>query len=96
MEALIAVALVMIWIVLAVIMWMSYLGYDVMSRGFKTSGPAAAALPMLGITFRDYFSKRDTHPVIDGSFVPKARFCKIIAIVITLMIPVIIVLMIFI
>ena len=65
MEPILIAAILMVFIAVVVIFYMTYLGYDVRSRGFNTSGPAAATLPKLGITVRSYYSKRDEHPVTD-------------------------------
>ena len=80
MEPILIAAILMVVIALAVISFMTCLGYDVRSRGFMTSGPAAMTLPKLGIKLTDYFRKRDQHPVTDESFVPKMRLFAIITV----------------
>ena len=78
MDLIIPLALLMIWIVAVVILAMTYYGYDVRSRGFKATGPVAATLPKLGITLKDYFKKRDEHPVCDDANASKAKTFKIL------------------
>ena len=65
MEPILIAAILMFFLAVVVIFFMTYLGYDVRSRGFKAGGPAAATLPKLGITIGDYFRKRNEHPVTD-------------------------------
>ena len=65
MEPILIAAIIMVFVSVSVIFFMTYLGYDVRSRGFKTTGPAAATLPKLGITVGAYYRKRDEHPVVD-------------------------------
>ena len=65
MEPILIAAIIMVFISVTIIFLMTYLGYDVRSRGFKTTGPAAATLPKLGITVGDYYKKRAEHPVVD-------------------------------
>ena len=78
MEPILAVAIVMIWIVAAVILYMTYLGYDVRSRGFESNGTVPATLPMLGITIKDYYRKRAEHPVTDETLAKKAKVSLIL------------------
>ena len=78
MEPILAVAIVMIWIVAAVILYMTYLGYDVRSRGFESNGIVPATLPMLGITIKDYYRKRAEHPVTDETLAKKAKVSLIL------------------
>lgn len=80
MEPMVAIAVLMVWAVLVLIMWMTCLGYDIRSRGFNVPGPAVAVFPKMNITFKDYFSKRGEHPVTDESFVSKVRFYKMASI----------------
>ena len=77
MEPILAVAIIMIWIVAAVILYMTYLGYDVRSRGFGSKGIVPATLPMLGITIKDYYGKRGEHPVMDPALARKAKISLI-------------------
>ena len=77
MEPILIVATVMIWIVAAVILYMTYLGYDVRSRGFESNGIVPATLPMLGITIKDYYRKRAEHPVTDPVLARKAKMSLI-------------------
>ena len=77
MEFILSVAVIMIWFVAMVITYMTYLGFDVRSRGFECSGFVAATLPMLGITIRDYYEKRGEHPVVDEEIASKAKFFRI-------------------
>ena len=65
MELILTVAILMVFIAVVVIFYMTYIGYDVRSRGFKSTGPAAATLPKLGITIGDYYRKKKDHPVTD-------------------------------
>ena len=65
MEPILIVAIIMVFVSVCVIFFLTYLGYDVRSRGFNTTGPAAATLPKLGITVRSYYRKRAEHPVVD-------------------------------
>ena len=65
MEPILIAAILMVFLAVVVIFFMTYLGYDVRSRGFRTSGPAAATLPKLGITMGSYFRKKKEHPVTD-------------------------------
>ena len=65
MEPILIAAILMFFLAVVVIFFMTYLGYDVRSRGFKAGGPAAATLPKLGITVGDYYKKRAEHPVVD-------------------------------
>lgn len=74
MEPILIAAILMVFIAVVVIFFMTYLGYDVRSRGFNTTGPAAATLPKLGITVRSYYRKRDEHPVTD---MESAKWAKV-------------------
>ena len=65
MEPILIAAILMVFIAVVVIFFMTYLGYDVRSRGFKISGPAFATLPKLGISVGSYYKKRGEHPVTD-------------------------------
>ena len=65
MEPILIAAILMVFIAVAIIFYMTYVGYDVRSRGFRTAGPAAATLPKLGITIGDYYRKKKDHPVTD-------------------------------
>ncbi|MBO4552194.1 MAG: hypothetical protein J5673_03235 [Candidatus Methanomethylophilaceae archaeon] len=81
MEPILWISLIMIWIAVAMIMYMAYLGYDVRSRGFQADGPAFATLPKLGITIREYYRKKVEHPVTDGDLHRKAIFCLAVMII---------------
>ena len=73
MEFILAIAVIMIWFVAMVLTFITYLGFDVRSRGFECSGLVAATLPKLGISIRDYYEKRGQHPVVDEELASKAR-----------------------
>ena len=74
MEPILIAAILMVFIAVVVIFFMTYLGYDVRSRGFTATGPAAATLPKLGITIGSYFKKREEHPVTDPE---SAKWAKV-------------------
>ena len=38
MDLILSVGIIMIWVAVAMILYMTYLGFDVRSRGFKASG----------------------------------------------------------
>ncbi len=80
MEPILSIAAVMIWIVAIVILYMTYLGYDVRARGFECKGIVAGTLPMLGITIRDYYRKKKEHPVADVVLESKARMFRLLTI----------------
>ena len=65
MEPILIAAIIMVFISVTVIFLMTYLGYDVRSRGFNTTGPVAATLPKLGVTVGAYYKKRAEHPIAD-------------------------------
>ena len=78
MELILAIAVIMIWFVAMVLTFMTYLGFDVRSRGFECSGFVAATLPMLGISIREYYEKRGQHPVVDEEIASKAKVFRIL------------------
>lgn len=74
MEPVILIGISMIWIVVIILSLMIAFGHDVKSRGFADSNSAVAALPMNGIGFKAYFSRRKEHPVTNE---PEAKKYKI-------------------
>ena len=95
MEFILAIAVIMIWFVAMVLTFMTYLGFDVRSRGFECNGFVAATLPMLGISIKDYYGRRGDHPVVDEDLASKARtfrFLTSVSFVVLIAIVVIIVL----
>ena len=50
MEPILSIAIIMIWAVAIILTYLTYLGFDVRSRGFECNGFVAATLPILGIT----------------------------------------------
>ena len=78
MDPLVAAGAVMIWLSVTLILYMTYLGFDIRSRGFTASGPAFATLPKLGITIRDYYRKRGEHPVTDQVNAKKAKVFRVL------------------
>ena len=95
MEPILSIAVIMIWLVAVVITYLTYLGFDVRSRGFECSGFVAATLPVLGITVRDYYRKKADHPVVDEELASKARMFRILTFV-TLAALVVIIILVFI
>ena len=93
MEPILSIAIIMIWLVAIVLTYLTYLGFDVRSRGFECNGFIAATLPMLGITIRDYYRKRGEHPVVDEGLASKAGFFRILTFVTIAILIVIIVLL---
>ena len=93
MDLILSIAVIMIWLVAIVITYLTYLGFDVGSRGFECNGFVAATLPILGITIRDYYRKRAEHPVIDEELASKARIFRILTFVTVIILIVIIVLL---
>ena len=93
MEPILSIAVIMIWLVAIVIPYLTYLGFDVRSRGFECNGFVAATLPILGITIRDYYRKKAEHPVIDEELASKARIFRILTFVTVIILIVIIVLL---
>ena len=81
MDPLVSVGVVMIWTAVTMILYMTYLGFDVRSRGFTASGPAFLTLSKLGITIRDYYRKRWQHPVTDGTAAKRAKMYRILTFV---------------
>ncbi len=81
MDLLISAGVVMVWIAVAMIMYMTYLGFDVRSRGFTAGGPAFLTLSKLEITIREYYRKRAEHPVADAALAGRAKFYFILFIV---------------
>ena len=94
MDLILSIAVIMVWLVAIVITYMTYLGFDVRSRGFECSGFVAATLPILGITFRDYYKKKGEHPVVDEDLASKARLFKVLTFVTIIVLIAIIVLVI--
>ena len=78
MDPFVAVAILMLWIVDVLLTYMTYLGYDVRSRGYECDGMVVSTLPKLGITIRDYYNKRGDHPVVDTGLASKARAFRIL------------------
>ena len=78
MDPILSIAAIMVWLVAMVLTFMTYLGFDVRSRGFECNGFVAATLPILGITFKDYYRKRGEHPVVDEELASKARIFRIL------------------
>ena len=74
MEPILIAAILMVFIAVVVIFFMTYLGYDVRSRGFTATGPAAATLPKLEISIGSYYKKRGEHPVTD---LESAKWAKV-------------------
>ncbi len=81
MEPILSIAVIMIWLVAVVITYLTYLGFDVRSRGFECNGFVAATLPILGITVRDYYRKKVEHPVVDEGLASKAKIFRILTFV---------------
>ena len=81
MEPILSIAVIMIWLVAIIITYLTYLGFDVRSRGFECNGFVAATLPILGITIRDYYRKKSEHPVVDGELASKAKIFRILTFV---------------
>ena len=81
MDALIAAGVVMIWVAVTMILYMTYLGFDVRSRGFKAGGPAFLMLSKLEISLIDYYKKRGQHPVTDEITAKRAKLYLILTIV---------------
>ena len=81
MDALIAAGVVMIWVAVTMILYMTYLGFDVRSRGFRASGPAFLTLSKLEISLIGYYKKRGQHPVIDGMTAKRAKMYLILTII---------------
>ena len=96
MEPILSIAVIMIWLVAVVITYLTYLGFDVRSRGFECSGFVAATLPVLGITVRDYYRKKADHPVVDEELASKARMFRILTFVTLAALVVIIIILVFI
>ena len=93
MELILSIAVIMIWLVAIVITYLTYLGFDVRSRGFECSGFVAATLPILGITIGNYYRKRADHPVTDEEMASKARLLRILTVVTVIILAVIIILL---
>ena len=96
MDLILSIAVIMVWMVAVLITYMTYLGFDVRSRGFECNGFVAATLPILGITFRDYYRKKGEHPVVDEDLASKARIFRILTLVTGMALVMIIVLLLFI
>ena len=92
MELILSIAIIMIWFVAMVLTFMTYLGFDVRSRGYECNGFVAATLPILGITIKDYYKKRGEHPVVDDGLASKAKIFRILTFVTIAVLIVIIVL----
>ena len=74
MEPILLAAIIMVWVVAALILFLTSLGYDVRSRGFDAGGgPVAATLPRLGISIGDYYRKRKEHPVTNSAYAAKSK-----------------------
>ena len=73
MDLILSVGIIMIWVAVAMILYMTYLGFDVRSRGFKASGPAFLTLSKLEIPVREYYRKRGQHPVTDENTAKRAK-----------------------
>lgn len=69
----ILIAITMIWIVVVILLWLTSIGHDIRSRGFKSGGLAMTVLHTEEIGFKAYFAKRDEHPVVDEA---EAALCK--------------------
>ena len=81
MEFILAIAVIMIWFVAMVLTFMTYLGFDVRSRGFKAGGPAFLTLSKLEISLIDYYKKRAQHPVTDEITAKRAKMYLILTII---------------
>ena len=81
MDALIAAGVVMIWVAVTMILYMTYLGFDVRSRGFKAGGPAFLTLSKLEISLIDYYKKREQHPVTDEMTAKRAKMYFVLTVV---------------
>ena len=73
MDLILSVGIIMIWVAVVMILYMTYLGFDVRSRGFKASGPAFLTLSKLEIPVREYYRKRGQHPVIDENTAKRTK-----------------------
>lgn len=80
MDLILSVGIIMIWVAVAMILYMTYLGFDVRSRGYKASGPAFLTLSKLEIPVRDYYKKRGQHPVTDEAMAKRAKMYFILTI----------------
>lgn len=80
MDLILSVGVIMIWVAVAMILYMTYLGFDVRSRGYMASGPAFLTLSKLEITIRDYYRKRGQHPVTDEKTAKRAKMYLILTI----------------
>jgi len=80
MDLILSVGVIMIWVAVAMILYMTYLGFDVRSRGYKASGPAFLTLSKLEIPIKDYYKKRGQHPVTDETIAKRAKLYFILTI----------------
>jgi len=67
MEAILIVAIEMIILAICVLLFLSYIGYDLRSRGFNGTF-AVTVMHQNEISFSDYFKRRKEHPVLDGQY----------------------------
>lgn len=58
-------AIIMIWAVVTILVFMTYIGYDVRSRGISGKGWALTTLSANKIGINDYYKKKDKHPVLE-------------------------------
>ena len=68
-----SIAVIMVWLVVVVVLYMTHLGFDVRSRGFEARGLVAATLPELGITIGQYYKKRNDHPVVHDDLATRSK-----------------------
>lgn len=81
MDPLISAGVIMIWVAVAMILYLTYLGFDIRSRGFTASGPAFLTMSKLEISLIDYYKKRGQHPVTDEMTAKRAKMYLVLTIV---------------
>ncbi len=78
------IASLMIVLVLAILSYVAYMGYDVRSRGFNDRGNVLMTFYVNGITLKSYFQRRDSHPVVNEAHASRAKVylvgCLILAV----------------
>lgn len=95
MEPVIIIGVTMIWIVAIILLILASFGYGLKSRGFATEHSAITALPMSGITVKDYRSRRGDHPVIDESLAKRSKTFSYLSVIAAVLLIVFLILSVF-
>lgn len=85
MEFVIVISIAMIWVVAIILLVLSSFGYGLKSRGFATEHSAVTALPMSGITVKDYRNKKGEHPIMDEALAKRSVIFRNLSVIATVL-----------